>query len=127
VILRGLLWAAALVAVLGGTLVWWYVYRALPRLDGVIGVAGLQKDVTVERDRWGVPHIRATSVEDMAEAQGYVAAQDRLWQMDLLRRIARGQLSEILGPTTLNFDKEFRTLQFGRAAERDLALADAET
>ena len=58
---------------------------------------GLQQEVTVERDIWGIPHIRAASLEDMAEAQGYVMAQDRLWQMDLLRRVARGQLSEILG------------------------------
>ena len=127
VILRGLLWVVALVSVAGGAIVWWYVYRPLPRLDGTAVVSGLQKDVAVERDRWGVPHIRANSLEDLAEAQGYVMAQDRLWQMDLLRRIARGQLSEILGPATVNFDKEFRTLQFGRAAERDLALADAES
>src|SRR4051812_48075599 len=104
-ILRGLLWAIAVVAVAGAAIIWWFVYRPLPQLDGTIGVTGLQKDVTVERDRWGVPHIRAASVEDLAEAQGYIMAQDRLWQMDLLRRIARGRLSEILGPMTLNFDK----------------------
>ena len=63
-------------------------------------VPGLHSQVTVERDNWGVPHIRAASVE-MAEAQGYVTAQDRLWQMDLLRRASRGQLSEVLGPATL--------------------------
>jgi penicillin G amidase len=126
-LLRALLWVTSLAVVAGGGVAWWYVYRPLPRLDGTVVVPGLQKDVTVERDRWGVPHIRANSVDDMAEAQGYVMAQDRLWQMDLLRRIARGQLSEILGSGTVNFDKEFRTLQFGRAAERDLAQADAET
>jgi penicillin amidase len=65
-------------------------------------------------------------VEDLEEAQGYVMAQDRLWQMDLLRRVARGQLSEILGSTTLAIDKDFRTLGFSRAAERDLAQMDAE-
>src|SRR5439155_50566 len=75
----------------------------------------------------GVPHIRASSVEDLAEAQGYVMAQDRLWQMDLLRRVARGQLSEILGPRTLAIDKEFRTNGFARAAERDAALLDPES
>jgi penicillin G amidase len=127
VILRGLLWVVALLSVAGGAVVWWYVYRPLPRLDGTGVVKGLQKEVAIERDRWGVPHIRANSLEDLAEAQGYVMAQDRLWQMDLLRRIARGQLSEILGPATVNFDKEFRTPQFWRAAERDLALTDAES
>jgi len=74
-----------------------------------------------------VPHIRAASVEDLAEAQGYVMAQDRLWQMDLLRRAARGQLSEILGPKTLLIDKEFRTNGFARAADRDAALLDPES
>ena len=107
-------------------MIWWLVYQPLPQLDGSAALPGLQKEVTVERDRWGAPHIRADSVEDLAEAQGYVMAQDRLWQMDLLRRVARGQLSEILGQTTLAIDKDFRTMQFGRAAERDLGLMDKE-
>jgi len=118
-ILRALLWIAGIVLIVFATAVWWLVYRPLPQLDGHIPVAGLQNEVTVERDNWGVPHIRAASVEDLAEAQGYVLAQDRLWQMDLLRRVARGQLSEILGPSTLEIDKEFRTLNFSRVAERE--------
>jgi penicillin G amidase len=124
IILRLLFWAFAIVVVAGGAVIWWFVYRPLPQLNGSIGVPGLQKAVTVERDRWGVPHIRAASVEDLAEAQGFVMAQDRLWQMDLLRRVARGQLCEILGPATLDIDKEFRTFGFGRAAERDLAAME---
>jgi penicillin amidase len=123
-ILRFLFWAFAILVVAGGAVIWWFVYRPLPQLDGTLGVPGLQKEVLVERDRWGVPHIRAGSVEDLAEAQGFVMAQDRLWQMDLLRRVSRGQLSEILGPATLEIDKEFRTLGFGRAAERDLSQMD---
>jgi penicillin amidase len=123
-VLRALFWTLTIIVVVIAATVWWFVYRPLPRLDGSIALAGLQKDVIVERDRWGVPHIRANSVEDMVEAQGYVMAQDRLWQMDLLRRVARGQLSEILGPATLNVDKRFRTMGFGRAAERDLGLMD---
>jgi penicillin G amidase len=113
--------------VAGGAVIWWLVYRPLPQLEGSAVLPGLQKEVTVERDRWGVPHIRANSVEDAAEAQGYVMAQDRLWQMDLLRRVARGQLSEILGKTTLAIDKDFRTMQFGRAADRDLGLLDKDS
>ncbi len=124
IILRVLFWTVAIVVVAVGSVVWWFVYRPLPRLDGTSSVPGLQKDVVVERDRWGVPHIRASSVEDLAEAQGYVMAQDRLWQMDLLRRISRGQLSEILGPATLEIDKQFRVLGFGRAAERDVTQMD---
>ncbi|MDQ1405793.1 MAG: penicillin amidase, partial [Acidobacteriaceae bacterium] len=102
-----------------GTAIWWFVYRPLPQVDGIIVVNGLHGDVTVERDRWGIPHIRASSPEDMVEAQGYVMAQDRLWQMDLLRRVGRGQLSEIFGPALLSVDKKFRTLGFGPAAERE--------
>jgi penicillin G amidase len=122
--LRLLSWFVALILVIVAAVVWWFVYRPLPQLQGTIRVPGLQKDVLVERNSWGVPHIRASSVEDMVEAQGYVMAQDRLWQMDLLRRVARGQLSEILGPATLDVDKQFRTLGFSRAAERDIPLME---
>jgi penicillin G amidase len=126
-IVRIVFWLFGIVVVIGGAGLWWLVYRPLPQLDGSAVLPGLQKEVTVERDRWGVPHIRANSVEDAAEAQGYVMAQDRLWQMDLLRRVARGQLSEILGKTTLPIDKDFRTLEFGRAADRDLGLMDKDS
>jgi penicillin amidase len=108
-----------------GAVAWWLIYRPMPQMDGSIALPGLQSEVTVERDGWGVPHIRAESGNDLAEAQGYVMAQDRLWQMDLLRRIGRGQLSEILGDKTIKIDREFRTYEFGRAAERDAALLDA--
>jgi penicillin G amidase len=127
VLVRVLLWFVAILFIAVGILAWWFVYRPLPKLDGTLVLPGLQKEVLVERDRWGVPHIRASSVQDLAEAQGYVMAQDRLWQMDLLRRIGRGQLSEILGPATLSIDKDFRTMQFSRAAERDLQLMDPES
>jgi penicillin G amidase len=126
-ILRVVSWVAGIVVVVAGAGIWWLIYRPLPQLDGNAVLPGLQKEVTVERDLWGVPHIRASSVEDLAEAQGYVMAQDRLWQMDLLRRVARGQLSEILGKSTLAIDKDFRTLQFGRAAERDMGLMDKDS
>src|SRR6185295_10097643 len=122
--LRFLSWFVALVVVIVAAVVWWFVYRPLPQLQGTIRLPGLQNDVLVERDHWGVPHVRAGSVEDMVEAQGYVMAQDRLWQMDLLRRVGRGQLSEILGPATLDVDKQFRTFGFGRAADRDIPLME---
>jgi penicillin G amidase len=125
-VLRLLLGIFAIVVVVIAATIWWFVYRPLPQLDGSVSVAGLQSEVTVERDKWGVPHIRAASVEDLAEAQGYVMAQDRLWQMDLLRRASRGQLSEILGPATIGVDKEFRVLNFGRAAQRDFDQMDPE-
>src|SRR5579863_8534369 len=121
-VLRLVLSILAIALVLFATAVWWLVYRPLPQLDGKAKLAGLQGEDTVERDNWGVPHIRANSLEDAVAAQGYVVAQDRLWQMDILRRASRGQLSEILGPATLKVDKDFRSLNFGRAADRDLQL-----
>lgn len=125
-VLRLLLWITAIVVVIVATGIWWFVYRPLPQLDGSAVVPGLHGEVIVERDNWGVPHIRAASVEDLAEAQGYVLAQDRLWQMDLLRRAARGQLSEVLGPATLKIDKDFRVLNFSRAAEREFGMVSPE-
>jgi penicillin amidase len=126
-ILRVFYWLFTILLIAAAFLTHWFIYRPLPQIDGSAALSGLQHEVTVERDRWGVPHIRAGSVEDLAEAQGYVMAQDRLWQMDLLRRVARGQLSEILGPGTLSIDKEFRTNGFARAAERDATLLDPES
>ena len=119
-------WILGFLVIFAGAVAWWLVYRPLPRLDGSIPISGLQHEVTVDRDGWGVPHIRAASLEDVAEAQGYVMAQDRLWQMDLLRRVARGQLSEILGARTLSIDKDFRTLGLGRAADHEAATLDPE-
>ena len=127
VFVRVFYWAFTIVVIGGAAAIWWLVYRPLPQLDGNMALPGLQKEVTVERDHWGVPHIRAKSIEDAAEAQGYVMAQDRLWQMDLMRRVSRGQLSEILGPVTLKVDEEFRTYGFGRVAQLDLDQMDAES
>jgi penicillin G amidase len=127
IILRVFFWAFTILIIATAALTWWFIYRPLPQTDGSIYLPGLQHEVIVERDQWGVPHIRAASVEDLAEGQGYVMAQDRLWQMDLLRRVTRGQLSEILGPRTLSIDKEFRTYGFARAAERDASLLDPES
>jgi penicillin amidase len=119
-------WIIGFLFILTAAVAWWFVYRPLPQLDGSISLSGLQQEVTVDRDGWGVPHVRAASVEDAAEAQGYVMAQDRLWQMDLLRRATRGQLSEILGPRTLQTDEDFRILGLGRAADREVTLLDPE-
>jgi penicillin amidase len=126
-ILRILIWTLLVVVVVAGVVAWWFIYRPLPQLDGSISLPGLQKEVIVERDNWGVPHIRAASLADAVEAQGYVMAQDRLWQLDLMRRASRGQLSEIVGPLALKSDKQFRTFGFSRAAERDFAAMDKDS
>ena len=94
---------------------------ALPVLDGDLHVAGLSAAVTVRRDAHGVPHIEAASLDDLFVAQGYVTAQDRLWQMDTFRRNANGELAEILGPSLVAHDKAQRVLQFRRVAQRTYA------
>ncbi len=83
---------------------------------------GLRARVTVRRDERGVPHIEAANEEDLYIAQGFIMASDRLWQMDLLRRSARGELSEIFGKAALEEDKRRRTLGFARVAEASAAL-----
>ena len=75
---------------------------------------------TVVRDALGVPHIRAANQDDAIFLQGYVTAQDRLWQMDALRRLAAGDLSEMVGAAALEADRESRTLRMRRAAEAHL-------
>src|SRR5262245_10538891 len=75
--------------------------RPLPKIRGEERVPGLTGEVEVVRDRVGVPHLYATSMEDLYVAQGYVHAQDRLWQMELNRRTAAGRLSEIFGEVAL--------------------------
>jgi penicillin amidase len=82
-----------------------------------VHVPGLSEQVTVVRDNWGVPHIYAANEPDLYFAFGYVQAQDRLWQMDITRRQARGQLAEILGPNYISADRFLRTLGMERAAQ----------
>jgi penicillin G amidase len=125
-VVRLFYWLFAIFVLAAASLIWWYLFRPLPQVDGVATLPGLQKEATIDRDSWGVPHIQAASLNDLVEAQGYVMAQDRLWQMDLLRRIARGRVAEIVGPAALPLDRQFRTFGFGRAADRDVSLLDAE-
>jgi acyl-homoserine lactone acylase PvdQ len=85
---------------------------ALAPIAGELALAGLQKPVEVIRDTWGVPHIYAQTTEDLFFAQGFVAAQDRLWQLDLWRRTAEGRLSQILGPSAVDRDTFARLLRY---------------
>lgn len=95
---------------------------SLPQIDGALSVAGLGAPVTVLRDEHGVPHIRAASVEDLVFAQGYVTAQDRLWQMETLRRHAAGTLAEVLGKDLVPHDRTQRILQLRSAADRAIKV-----
>jgi penicillin G amidase len=104
-----------------------HVMRAsLPVIDGTLAVDGLRAPVTVTRNAQGVPSIHASSMEDLLFAQGYVTAQDRLWQMDTLRRHAAGELAEILGPGLVEHDKLQRYLQLRAAADRGAASLSAD-
>jgi penicillin G amidase len=87
-------------------------------------VTGLRARVTVRRDERSIPYIEAANDEDLYFAQGYVTASDRLWQMDLQRRTARGELSEIFGQATLAQDKLHRTFGFGRVIDQAAANLD---
>lgn len=100
--------------------------RPLPKINGTLRLRGLRNSVEVIRDTWGVPHIYAQNRDDLFSAQGFVTAQDRLWQMDLNRRLAQGRLSEIFGEITFNTDHWLRVIGLGRGAENDLAHADDE-
>ncbi len=126
-VLRILLLALLVLALVGAGLGATVVRGPLPETDGSLAVTGLEAPVTVYRDEWGVPHIFAASQEDLFFAQGYVTAQDRLWQMDFQRRVGAGRLSEVLGDSTLDTDRFLRTLGTYRAAERDLAVLSPET
>ncbi|MGH9492487.1 MAG: penicillin acylase family protein [Terriglobales bacterium] len=110
----------ALLLVLLAISAWFYAaaQRALPQLDGSVFLPGLGGRVTVVRDAHGVPHISAGSLPDLLFAQGYVTAQDRLWQMDATRRFAAGELSEVLGKGFLRVDRQQRILQIRVVAER---------
>ena len=94
-----------------------FIEKSLPQLKGEVIVSGMTNAVEVARDKNGVPHITAQSEKDLYIAQGYVQAQDRLFQMDLSRRQASGMLSEVVGAATIDKDKFFRTLGLRRAAE----------
>ena len=95
--------------------------NSLPQIDGTLSVAELSAPVTVQRDAQGVPHIHAATLNDLVIAQGFVTAQDRLWQMDILRRHAAGELAEILGPSLVPHDRAQRILQVRASADRAVA------
>src|SRR6185503_11279459 len=97
-------------------------FRAsLPKLDGSVSVAGVSAPVTVSRDGLGTPTIEAASRTDLAFGTGFVHAQDRFFQMDLSRRLAAGELSELFGAVALEQDKKARLFRFRALARKVLA------
>lgn len=119
--------AVVLTGLLGGAAVWLTLMSPLPRQTGRIDVAGLTAPVTIARDVRGVPHIRAANREDSWFALGWVHAQDRMWQMETMRRLGSGRLAEAVGPAGLVSDRFMRTLGLRRLAERSLSHLDEAT
>jgi penicillin amidase len=99
----------------------------LPQVSGEIAVQGLTAPVSVTRDRWGIPHIVAESVDDLFLAQGFIQAHDRLFQMDLWRRSVQGQLSEVLGANFIERDAMTRRLQFRGDVDAEWASYGPDT
>jgi penicillin amidase len=104
-----------------------YLRRSLPVVEGEISLTGLTGPVEILRDRFAIPHIFAAAPEDASFALGFAHAQDRLWQMEMNRRIAAGRLAEVVGPPGLETDRFMRTLGVRRVAEANLRRLDAET
>ncbi|MDP9652477.1 UNVERIFIED_ORG: penicillin amidase [Pseudomonas putida] len=105
----------------------WYLYSKQPSRQGMVELQHLQGSVTVRYDERGVPHIRADNEPDLYRALGYVHAQDRLFQMEVLRRLARGELAEVLGPKLLDTDKLMRSLRIRERAETYFANLDKQS
>lgn len=105
----------------------WYVHGKQPLRDGAVALAHLQAPVSVRYDERGVPHIRAENEADLYRTLGYVQAQDRLFQMEMMRRLARGELAEVLGPKLVQTDRLMRSLRIREHADAYVAAHDQQT
>src|SRR5262245_13705598 len=108
---------------------WWQAEcrRRVPPVTGTRDVPGLRGPVRIARDPRGVPHVSAGTDADLFFGFGYAVAQDRLFQLDQIRRTGTGRLAEILGPPAVESDRMFRTLDLAGVAEREWAILPAET
>jgi penicillin amidase len=114
-----------LVLVVGGLLSW-LVVRGFPQRDGTARIAGLSAQVRVLRDENGIANIYASSTEDLFAAQGYVHASERMWQMEVWRRIGAGRLAELFGDDQVATDRYVRTLGWRKSAEADWQVMSVE-
>lgn len=121
--LRRSLAAVALLIILAGLTAYLTLRASLPRLDGDVASASLRAPASIERDSAGTPTIKASSRRDLAYATGFAHAQDRFFQMDLMRRTAAGELAELLGPTVVEMDKRFRIHDFRHVSQQVVAQA----
>jgi len=119
-----LLLATLLAATVGG---FWYIATKQPKRSGELTLMRLSAPVTVRYDELGVPHIKAGNEPDLYRALGYVHAQDRLFQMEMVRRTAQGELAEIMGPELIKVDRLFRTLGLRAHAQKVVAAMDLQS
>lgn len=124
--LRRLGWLLLVLLLLAGAALAWWVARSQPVLDGALRVSGLDAPVQVRRDPSDVTHIEASTLRDAMFAIGWVHAQERSWQLELNRRVMRGELSEVLGSATVQTDKLMRTLGIVRAAQAQFDRLDKQ-
>jgi penicillin amidase len=127
-VLRWLRWTLlviAVCAVLGFGVAWWAMRQSLPQIAGSASAPGLVAQATIERDARGIPVINATTRADLAYATGYAHAQDRFFQMDLSRRLAAGELSELFGEVALGTDRQKRRFGFRAVARRVMEATPA--
>jgi penicillin amidase len=117
---------AGIVGIGGGTY-YALTHRPLPRRRGKVRLTGLHETVEVITDRYGVPHIYAQNEDDLYFAQGYIHAQERLWQMDFNRRIGSGRIAEIIGPVAIDVDRFSRRLGMHRAAAAEVERLSAHS
>ncbi len=125
-IIRNTLIAVLLLLILLTAGAYFYVKSTLPDYEGKRKVSGIRGQIEIVRDKAAVPHIYADSQDDLAFGMGYVMAQDRLWQMDLFRRVATGRLSEIFGERTLKADRFAKVMGFQRNAAQLLSSLTPE-
>ena len=121
-ILKSLLLAVAAFLLIGAIASYFYMQSFHPQYEGSIKLSQLEKEVEVYFDEYGVPHIYAQSEEDAYLALGYVHAQDRLYQMEMMRRVGNGTLSEILGEELVKTDRLFRTIGIKESAKKGAAI-----
>ena len=120
-LIKRILLTLVVLIVLAGTVLYMYMRSLKPQLSGELTLHGLKNKVEILFDTYGIPHIYAQSLEDAYFALGYVHAQDRLFQMEMLKRAAAGRLAEILGEDLLPVDKFFRTLGLNHFAKEHAA------
>ena len=122
--LSSLCLALTLCSILAG---WWLLNQSLPLTHGTLSLTSLKQPVTIERDEAGIPSIHAFHRQDVAQALGFIHSQERFFQMDLLRRNAAGELSELFGKAALDHDKANRIFQFRQRAQKILKLLPEES